>query len=84
LVIEGLGADRADGCAILLVLVSGVGDPGEPGAGQDLESEVAAPFGPLVVLLGQDRPDEADDRAAVREDPDDVGAAADLPVDALV
>jgi hypothetical protein len=49
-----------------------------------IESEVAAAFGPFVVLLGQDGADEADDRAAVGEDPDDVGAAADLAVEAFV
>src|SRR5262245_27013788 len=59
------------------------GDRGEPGLGQDLETEVAAAFGPLVVLLGQDGSDEPDDRAAMREDPDAVGAAADLAVESL-
>ena len=38
----------------------------------------AAGDGPLVVLLGEDGPDEADHRATVGEDADDVGAAADL------
>jgi hypothetical protein len=36
------------------------------------------------VLLGQDRADQADDRGAIGEDPDDVGAAADLAVEPLV
>ena len=36
------------------------------------------------MLLGEDRADEADDRVAVGEDPDDVGAAADLAVEPLV
>jgi hypothetical protein len=36
------------------------------------------------VLLGQDGADEPDDGVAVREDPDDVGASADLPVEPLV
>jgi hypothetical protein len=49
-----------DGWGCLLVLVGG-GDQGEPRAGQDLESEVAPPAGPLVVLLGQDRADKPDD-----------------------
>jgi hypothetical protein len=35
-------------------------------------------LGPLVGLFGQYRADKADDRRAVREDPDDVGPAADL------
>ena len=45
-----------------------------------LEAEEAASFGPFVVLLGEDGADEAGDGVAVGEDPDDVGAAADLPV----
>ena len=36
------------------------------------------------MLLGQDGADEADDRGAVGEDADDVGAAADLAVEAFV
>jgi hypothetical protein len=35
---------------------------------------------PLVVLLHQHSPDEADDAVFVREDSDDVGAALDLLV----
>jgi hypothetical protein len=42
---------------------------------------VAAAFDPLVVLLGQDRSDKPDDAGSVGEDPDDVGAAADLVVE---
>jgi hypothetical protein len=59
-------------------------DEGEAGFGEDVEAEVAAAFGPFVVLLGQDGADEADQRLAVGEDPDDVGAAADLPVEAFL
>ena len=39
--------------------------------------------GPFVVLLHQDRADEADDGVIVREDADDVGAALDLAVEPL-
>jgi hypothetical protein len=35
-------------------------------------------FGPFVGMLGQDGGDEAEDRVAVGEDADHVGAAADL------
>lgn len=35
-------------------------------------------------MLGQDGADEADDAGAVGEDPDDVGTATDLAVEALV
>jgi hypothetical protein len=46
-------------------------------------SHVAARFGPLVVLLGEHGADQADDRAAVREDAHDVGAPPDLLVQPL-
>jgi hypothetical protein len=36
-------------------------------SGEDVESEVAAAFGPFVVLLGEDGSDEADDAGAVGE-----------------
>jgi len=52
-------------------------------SGEDVEAEVAATFGPLVVLLGEDGANEADEGVAVGEDPDDVGAPADLPVASL-
>jgi hypothetical protein len=52
--------------------------------GEDFQSHVAAGFGPFVVLLGQDGADEADDGFAAGEDADDVGAAADLLVQALL
>jgi hypothetical protein len=45
--------------------------------------EVAAGDEPLVVLLDQQRAGEADQALIVGEDADDVGAAADLAVDAL-
>ena len=53
----------------------------DAGAGEDVEAEVAAAFGPFVVLFGQDSADEADQGVAAGEDPDDVGAAADLAVE---
>ena len=36
------------------------------------------------MLFGQHGPDEADDRGPVGEDPDDIGAAADLAVEPFV
>jgi hypothetical protein len=54
-----------------------------PAASEDVESEVAAAFGPFVVLLGQDGADEPGDARTVGEDPDDAGAAADMAVEAL-
>jgi len=45
--------------------------------------EVAAADEPLIVLLDQHRAGEADQRGVVGEDADDVGAPADLAVDAL-
>jgi len=53
------------------------------GTGEDVEAEVAPSFCPFVVLFGQDGPDEADQRVAVGEDPDHVGAAADLAIEPL-
>ncbi len=50
----------------------------------DLDTEVVASFGPFAVLFGQNRADEADQGAAVGEDPDDGGAAADLFVQTFV
>src|SRR3712207_3383838 len=60
------------------------GEGSDAGAGEDVEAEVAAAFGPFVVLLGEDGADEADEGVAVGEDADDVGAAADLPVETLL
>jgi hypothetical protein len=59
-------------------------DDGDAGAGEDVEAEVAAAFGPFVVLFGQDCADEADQGVAVGEDADDVGASADLSVEPFV
>ncbi len=56
----------------LVILVSG---PAE-----DVEAEIAATFGPFVVLFGEDSADETDDRVAVGEDADHVGSPADFPV----
>jgi len=75
------GAERRDGH--LLAVGGGLGDRLEPAAGQEVEAEVPAAFGPFVVLLGQDGADQADGGVPVREDPDDVGAPADLPVEPL-
>jgi hypothetical protein len=58
-------------------------DLGESALGEDVEAEVAASFGPFVVLFGQHGADEADDRAAVGEDADDVGSTPDSQRPAL-
>ena len=58
-------------------------DEAEAATAEDVEAEVAAAFGPLVVLLGEDGADETDDRVAVGEDPDNVGAPSDLAVEPL-
>ena len=51
-----------------------------PLSGEDqlhgLGGEVAALDEPLVILFAEERAGEADDGGVVREDPDDVGAAA--------
>jgi hypothetical protein len=51
--------------------------------GDRLLREVSAGQQPLVVLLDQQRADQPDHGAVVREDPDDVRAPGDLLVDAL-
>jgi hypothetical protein len=74
-----LGAERRDVAGgYLLGGCCGVGDEVEAGLGQDVEAEVAPALDPLVVLLGEHGADKADQGVAVGEDPDDVGAAADL------
>ena len=78
------GAEGRDVAGGDLRCCGGVGDGGDAGAGEDVEAEVAAAFDPFVVLFGQDRADQADQRVAVGEDADDVGAAADLPVEAFL
>jgi hypothetical protein len=48
--------------------------------GEAFHGDVAAADQPVVVLLGEDRADQADHGGAVGEDADDVGAPADLAV----
>src|SRR5262249_60114135 len=52
--------------------------------GEAFQADIAAGFGPFVVLFGQHGADEADDGVAGGEDPHDVGAAADLLVQPLL
>lgn len=59
-----------------MLVVGGEGGQDGTGVVGGIEAEVAALPGPLVVLLGQDGPDQADDRVTVGEDAPDVGAAA--------
>ncbi len=47
---------------------------------RDVEADVVAHLGPFVVLFGEHGAGETDQAGAVGEDPDDVGAAADLAV----
>jgi hypothetical protein len=79
----GSGADGLE-VAGLVHLLGGAGNECGTGAGQDLEAEVAASFGPFVVLLGEDGAGQADEGVAAGEDPDDVGAPADLAVQPLL
>ena len=71
-------------CRVCSAVTSSVVVPSALGSGEDVEPEVAAAFGPFVVLLGQDGADEADDRVPVGEEADHVGAAADLLVESFV
>jgi hypothetical protein len=79
---SGSGAERLEFACHLRV--GGGGREGDAGPGQDVEAEVAAAFGPFVVLFGQDGSDEADQGIAAGEDPDDIGPAAYFPVQALL
>jgi hypothetical protein len=76
-----LGAEVVEVGAGHLLGIVGFADVS--GFGQGVRAEIAAGFGPFVVLFGEDGPDEADDALAVGEDSDDVGAAADLAVEAF-
>lgn len=51
--------------------------------GQGLHAEIATSHLPLLVLLGQDGPDQPNDRGRVREDADHVGPALHLFDDPL-
>ena len=66
----------------LLVLL--VVEQGEAGAGEDVEAEVASAFDLVVMLLGQDGPDETDQGVAGGEDADHVGSTSDLPVESFL
>lgn len=68
------------GCHLLIRFSSG--GVVAAGSGEYVESEVAASFDPLVVLLGQDRPDEPDQGGAIGEDPDHIGPPADFSIEA--
>lgn len=63
--------------------LGGGGHGVDAAAGEDLQAEVAAPFGSFVGLLCQHRADQAHDRGPVGEDAHGVGAASDLAVEAL-
>jgi hypothetical protein len=52
--------------------------------GEHVETEIAAPLDPLIVLHGEDGSDEADQRGAVGEDPDHIGSPADFLIEALL
>ncbi|QHE73950.1 hypothetical protein GFS60_07623 (plasmid) [Rhodococcus sp. WAY2] len=57
---------------------------GGGGAGQHVQTEIAAPFDSLVVLFGENRPDEPDQGGTIREDPDHIGPPPDLIIEALL
>ena len=54
------------------------------GACQHVQAEVTPAFDPVVVLLGQDGADQADQGVASGEDTDHVGPPADLSIEALL
>ena len=51
--------------------------------GEAFQDHVAAGDQPVVMLLGEDRPHQTDDRGPIGEDADHVGAPSDLAVQAL-
>lgn len=61
----------------------GLGGADGLGFGERVEAEVAALLSPFVVLLSEDSTHETDDRVAVGKDPNNVGAATDLPIQPL-
>ena len=65
------------------VVIGGVVHESELGLGEDFQADVAAQLGPFVVLFGEHGTEEADERVSVGEDADDVGVAADLPVESF-
>jgi len=65
------GTDRLGGCGQRGLAGPGgvgVGEQLGAGAGQGVESEVAAAFDPIVMLLGENGADQADQGVAVGED----------------
>ena len=69
------GAGSGGECAHVLSSDLGFGGGNDPdaAAGEDVESEVAAAFGPFVGLFGQDFTDEPHDGVWVGEDADGWG-----------
>jgi hypothetical protein len=56
----------------------------KPALGQDFEAKIAALLGPFVMLFGQDGANQPDHGGAIGKNADDVGAAADLPIEPLL
>jgi len=77
-VVTSLCGEGNQGGLWALISLDRLSGGGLAAAFEDLGPDVAALFGPLVGLLGQDSADQTDDGPAVGEDPDDVGAPADL------
>src|SRR5699024_4484169 len=73
---------RVGGRDLLTLVIIGLGAD-VLGGSKDFEVHVSAALDPFVVLLGQDRPDQADEGVTVGEDPDHVGTSADLSVQPL-
>ena len=84
----GSGAERLEVVGLVQLdsgggVAAGAGDEGDAGTGQNVEAEVAAAFGPFVVLLGRNRTDETDQGVTGGEDPGDIGPPADFTVSAV-
>src|SRR5690606_21173855 len=71
-------------CHLLRRFGDGLSGRVAAGTGKDVESEIATPFDPLVVLFGEHRSDQSDQCSPVGEDPDHIGATPDLLVQPLL
>ena len=73
--LRGVGSGGECGHGFVSWLGGRVGEDGRACAGEDVEAEVAASFGPFTGLFGQDGADEVHDRVVVGEDPDEFAAS---------
>ena len=76
--VTSLCGEGHEGCLWALIPLDRVSVRDPAAAFEDLGADVAAVFGPFFGQLGEHGADQSDDGVAGREDPDDLGAPADL------